>query len=71
MGSGLLTWRTKTSQNVVYSERNEFAPMGANSFLYKMTFNLKMKMRVSSTDSVPIHLTKSGYSSKFFAISQR
>ena len=33
----LLNWRTKSSQNRVYSQRNEFAPIGANAFLSEMT----------------------------------
>ena len=31
-----LIWRTKSSQNEVYSFRNEFAPMEANSSLYQI-----------------------------------
>ena len=36
--SCLLTWRTKSSRNgISYSQRKEFALMGANSFSYEMT----------------------------------
>ena len=36
MTSCLLIWRTKSSQNGVYSRRKESAPMGANSFLHEI-----------------------------------
>ena len=37
MTSCLLPWRMKSSQTWVYSFMNEFALVGANSFLYEMT----------------------------------
>ena len=62
--SCLLTWRTKSALNEVYSERNEFAPLGANSFLEEMTTvymgGNNENDRVASPESVPIHLNSVG-----------
>ena len=56
----LITWRTKFSQNAVYSSREIYAPMGANSIHYEMTSNYigdnNENDRVASPESVPIHL---------------
>ena len=58
--SCLLTWRTKSSQNRVFSLRKEFAPMGANSFLQELTPNAEGGKNendwVASPELVPIHL---------------
>ena len=55
-----LTWRTKSSQNGVFSLRKEFALVGANSFPYEMTpihmGGNNENDRVASPESVPIHL---------------
>ena len=56
----LVAYRLKSSQNGVISYRNEFAPVGANSFLYEMTpiymgGNYKND-KVASPESVPIYL---------------
>ena len=49
-----------TLSNRVYSEKIEFAPEGANSFLSELTTILKggknENPRVASSESVPIHL---------------
>ena len=58
--SCLITCRTKSSKNRVYSLRKEFAPMGANSFLFEMTRIFmggnNKNDKVASPESVPIHL---------------
>ena len=68
MTSCLLTWRAKSSENGVYSYRNEFAPMGAISFLYEMTrINIgghNKNDRVASPENVPIHLKNKQFQAK-------
>ena len=60
MTSCLPLWTIYSFKNCVYSERKEFAPTGANSFLSELTPIQKggknENGRVDSPESVPIHL---------------
>ena len=57
--SCLLSWKSKSCQKGGLLLKEEFALVGANSFLYEMTpiiWETTMKMTVPFPESVPIRL---------------